>query len=161
MPANSSNARTEREIATIKADVAAMGHLFQKLDDAIDKIGDASANISSILAVHEERLESTEKVNLERRRETEAAVKELHSRISTSTRENLEQHNRMSDNLNKSEAKILEAINELRKDVNREQEHLEDRITKLEQWRWILIGVLIAVSAVVPNMGKIVSMLAN
>ena len=161
MPANSSNARTEREIATIKADVAAMGHLFQKLDDAIDKIGDASANISSVLAVHEERLESTEKVNLERRRETEAAVKELHSRISTSTRENLEQHNRMSDNLNKSEAKILEAINELRKDVNREQEHLEERISKLEQWRWILIGVLIAISAVVPNMGKIVSMLAN
>ena len=38
----------DREIATIKADVAAMGHLFQKLDDAMDKIGTASANISSI-----------------------------------------------------------------------------------------------------------------
>lgn len=161
MPANSNTARTEREIATIKADVAAMGHLFQKLDDAIDKIGDASANISSILAVHEERLESTEKVNLERRRETEAAVKELHSRISTSTRENLEQHNRMSDNLNKSEAKILEAINELRKDVNREQEHLEQRINKLEQWKWILMGVLVGLSFLVPNMSKIVSMLAS
>jgi chromosome segregation ATPase len=161
MPANSNTARTEREIATIKADVAAMGHLFQKLDDAIDKIGDASANISSILAVHEERLESTEKVNLERRRETEAAVKELHSRISTSTRENLEQHNRMSDNLNKSEAKILEAINELRKDVNREQEHLESRINKLEQWKWILMGVLVGLSFLVPNMSKIVSMLAS
>ena len=151
----------DREIATIKADVAAMGHLFQKLDDAMDKIGTASANISSILAVHDERLETNEKINLERRRESEAAVKELHSRISTSTRENLEQHNRMSDNLNKSETKILEAINELRKDVNREQEHLEERISKLEQWRWILIGVLIAISAVVPNMGKIISMLAN
>ena len=30
----------DREIATIKADVAAMGHLFEKLDDAIEKIGD-------------------------------------------------------------------------------------------------------------------------
>ena len=40
----------DREMATIKADVAAMGHLFQKLDDAIDKIGNASANISAILA---------------------------------------------------------------------------------------------------------------
>lgn len=151
----------DREIATIKADVAAIGHLFGKLDDAIDKIGTASANISSILAVHEERLETNEKINLERRRESEAAVKELHSRISTSTRENLEQHNRMSENLKNSEDKILAAINELRKDVNREQEHLEERISKLEQWRWILIGVLIAISAVVPNMGKIVSMLAN
>ena len=151
----------DREIATIKADVAAMGHLFQKLDDAMDKIGTASANISSILAVHDERLETNEKINLERRRESEAAVKELHSRSSTSTRENLEQHNRMSENLKNSEDKILAAINELRKDVNREQEHLEERISKLEQWRWILIGVLIAISAVVPNMGKIISMLAN
>lgn len=155
------NSKIDREVATIKADVAAMGHLFSKLDDAIEKIGNASANISSILAVHEERLESTEKVNLERRRENNEAVKELHSRISTSTRENLEQHNRMSENLKNSEDKILEAIAELRKDVNREQEHLESRISKLEQWRWILIGVLLAVTAVVPNMGKIVSVLAG
>jgi len=151
----------DTQIATIKADVAAIGHLFGKLDETIEKIAATSANISSILAVHEERLENNEKINLERRRESEAAVKELHSRISTSTRENLEQHNRMSENLKNSEDKILAAINELRKDVNREQEHLEQRISKLEQWRWILIGVLIAISAVVPNMGKIVSMLAS
>ena len=157
MPTNS---KVDTQLATIKADVAAMGHLFQKLDDAIEKIGNASTNISSILAVHEERLESTERVNMERRRENGDAVKELHSRISTSTRENLEQHNRMSTNLKNSEDKILDAISELRKDVNREQQHLESRIAKLEQWRWILIGVLVAVSAVIPNMGKIVSMLS-
>jgi flagellar capping protein FliD len=155
------NKTYDAQIATVKADVAAIGHLFGKLDDAIDKIGNASANISAILAVHEERLETNEKQNLERRRDGDAAVKELHSRISTSTRENLEQHQRMSENLKNSEDKILAAINDLRKDVNREQQHLEERITKLENYRWILIGVLIAVSAVVPNMGKIISMLAN
>ena len=155
------NKTYDAQIATVKADVAAMGHLFKKLDDAIDKIGDASAGISAILAVHDERIDNAEKLVLERRRESSDAVKELHSRISTSTRENLEQHNRMSTNLKESEDKILAAINELRKDVNREQQHLEERITKLENYRWILIGVLIAVSAVVPNMGKIVSMLAN
>ena len=52
----------DREIATIKADVAAMGHLFSKLDDAMDKIGTASANISSILAVHDERIDNAEKL---------------------------------------------------------------------------------------------------
>ena len=54
----------DREIATIKADVAAMGHLFSKLDDAMDKIGTASANISSILAVHDERIDNAEKLVL-------------------------------------------------------------------------------------------------
>lgn len=159
MPASQS--KYDREIATIKADVAAMGHLFQKLDDAIDKIGNASANISAILAVHDERIDNAEKLVTERRKESADAVKELHSRITTTSRENMEQHRELTKEMKHSEDKILQAINELRKDVNREQEHLEDRITKLEQWRWILIGVLIAVSAVVPNMGKIVSMLAN
>ena len=151
----------DREMATIKADVAAMGSLWNKLDDAIEKIGTASANISSILAVHEERIDMTEKLVTERRRESSEAVKELHSRISTASRERMEEHKAVQQDMKQSEEKILNAINELRKDVNREQEHLEERIHKLEQWRWILIGVLIAVSAVVPNMGKIISMLAN
>ncbi len=153
--------KIDREIATIKADVAAMGHLFEKLDDAIEKIGDASANISSILAVHEERIDQTEKLVTERRRESIEAVKEVHSRISTASRERMEEHKQVQQEMKLSEEKILNAINELRKDVNKEQQHLEDRIAKLEQWRWILIGVLIAVSAVVPNMGRIVSMLAS
>ena len=151
----------DREIATIKADVAAMGHLFSKLDDAMDKIGTASANISSILAVHDERIDNAEKLVTERRKESAEAVKELHSRITTASRERMEEHRQVQKDMKDSEAKILDAINELRKDVNKEQQHLEDRIAKLEQWRWILIGVLIAVSAVVPNMGRIVSMLAN
>ena len=150
----------DREMATIKADVAAMGSLWNKLDDAIEKIGTASANISSILAVHEERIDMTEKLVTERRRESSEAVKELHSRISTASRERMEEHKAVQQDMKQSEEKILNAINELRKDVNKEQQHLEDRITKLEQWRWILIGVLIAVSAVVPNMGKIFSMLS-
>ena len=151
----------DREMATIKADVAAMGHLFQKLDDAIEKIGNASANISAILAVHDERIDNAEKLVTERRKESAEAVKELHSRITTASRERMEEHRQVQKDMKDSEEKILQAINELRKDVNREQEHLEDRITKLEQWRWILIGVLIAVSAVVPNMGKIVSIISN
>ena len=138
-----------------------MGSLWNKLDDAIEKIGTASANISSILAVHEERIDMTEKLVTERRRESSEAVKELHSRISTASRERMEEHKAVQQDMKQSEEKILNAINELRKDVNKEQQHLEDRITKLEQWRWILIGVLNAVSAVVPNMGKIVSMLSS
>tara|TARA_B100000073_G_scaffold143844_1_gene118406 strand:- start:557 stop:1030 length:474 start_codon:yes stop_codon:yes gene_type:complete len=150
----------DREIATIKADVAAMGHLFTKLDDAIEKIGDASANISSILAVHEERIDQAEKLVTERRRESVEAVKEVHSRISTASRERMEEHKQVQAEMKQSEEKILNAINELRKDVNKEQQHLEDRINKLEQWRWILMGVLVGLSFIIPNMSKIVSMLS-
>ena len=151
--------KIDREIATIKADVAAMGHLFEKLDDAIEKIGDASANISSILAVHEERIDKTEQLVTERRRESIEAVKEVHSRISTASRERMEEHKQVQAEMKVSEEKILAAISELRKEINKEQQHLEDKINKLEQWRWILMGVLVGLSVVIPNMSKILSML--
>ena len=146
--------KVDREIATIKADVAAMGHLFKKLDDAIEKIGEASNNISQILAVHEERLDSSERYQMERRKVSEEAVKDLHSRITTASRESQQDMKSHTD-------KILESIEKLRTHVDKENDHIQERITRLEQWRWILIGILIAGTALFPNIGRIVSMLGQ
>jgi len=146
--------KVDREIATIKADVAAMGHLFKKLDDAIEKIGEASNNISQILAVHEERLDSSERYQMERRKVSEEAVKDLHSRITTASRESQQDMKSHTD-------KILESIEKLRTHVDKENDHIQERITRLEQWRWILMGILIAGTALFPNIGRIVSMLGQ
>ena len=81
-------------------------------------------------------------------------MKELHSRISTGSRET-------QAHIKQSEEKILTTIEALRLAINKEQDHMEERIRKLEQWRWILIGILGAVSAFFPNLGKIVSMLGS
>ena len=146
--------KVDREIATIKADVAAMGHLFKKLDDAIEKIGEASNNISQILAVHEERLDSSERYQMERRKVSEEAVKDLHSRITTASRESQQDMKSHTD-------KLLESIEKLRTHVDKENDHIQERITRLEQWRWILMGILIAGTALFPNIGRIVSMLGQ
>ena len=146
--------KVDREIATIKADVAAMGHLFKKLDDAIEKIGEASNNISQILAVHEERLDSSERYQMERRKVSEESVKYLHSRITTASRESQQDMKSHTD-------KILESIEKLRTHVAKENAHIQERITRLEQWRWILMGILIAGTALFPNIGRIVSMLGQ
>ena len=118
-----------REIATVKTDVAALGHMLAKVEAAISKISETHTEMGKILAVHEERLDTQEKERMERRKE--------------------------------SEDRIHSAINELRKEINKEQDHIEERIRKLEQWRWILIGILVAVSAVFPNISKIVGMLGS
>ena len=119
MTTNNTTAKTERELGTIKADIAAMGHLFQKLDETMDSISKALTSNSAILAVHEERLISNETTNRERVRTGEFAVKEL------------------------------------RKEVNGDQRNLEKRIDKLEQWRWILIGALIAATIFFPQLGTV------
>lgn len=153
MPVSKTSA-SGREIATVKTDVAALGHMLAKVEAAISKISETHTEMGKILAVHEERLDNQEKERMERRKESESAIKELHSRISTGSRET-------QSHIKESEDRIHTAINELRKEINKEQDHIEERIRKLEQWRWILIGILVAVSALFPNIGKIVSMLGS
>ena len=153
MPVSKTSA-SGREIATVKTDVAALGHMLAKVEAAISKISETHTEMGKILAVHEERLDTQEKERMQRRKESDEAVKELHSRISTGSRET-QAHTKQSED------RIHNAITELRKEINKEQDHIEERIRKLEQWRWILIGILVAVSAVFPNISKIVGMLGS
>ena len=153
MPVKSQTA-SGREIATVKTDVAALGHMLAKVEQAIGKISETHQEMGKILAVHEDRLDTQEKERMQRRKESDNAVKELHSRISTGSRET-------QAHIAQSEDKILKAVEALRIEINKEQDHMEERIRKLEQWRWILIGILVAVSALFPNIGKIVSMLGS
>jgi chromosome segregation ATPase len=146
--------KTDREIATIKADIASLGHMLGKLDNTLDKIGEASSVIAATIAVHEERLNTSEKDRMERRKESDAVVKELHSRITTASRET-------ADSLKDHNEKILLAIEKLRGHIDKEQAHLEKRIDQLEKWKWVLLGALIAGSALFPNMGKLVSLLGS
>lgn len=145
--------KSDREIATIKADIASLGHMLGKLDNTLDKIGEASSVIAATIAVHEERLNTSEKDRMQRRKESDAVAKELHSRISTATRET-------ADSLKDHNEKILLAIEKLRSHIDKETAHMEKRIDQLEKWKWILMGVLIAGSAIFPNIGKIIAFLA-
>ena len=102
MPVKSQTA-SGREIATVKTDVAALGHMLAKVEQAIGKISETHQEMGKILAVHEERLDTQEKERMQRRKESDDAVKELHSRISTGSRET-------QAHIKQSEEKILTTI---------------------------------------------------
>jgi len=152
MPTSATN-QYPKEIATIKADIASLGHMLGKLDNTLDKIGEASSVIAATIAVHEERLNTSEKDRMERRKASDEVVKELHSRITTASRET-------ADSLKDHNEKILLAIEALRMHIDKEQDHMEKRIDQLEKWKWVLLGALIAGSALFPNMGKLVTLLS-
>jgi len=141
----------ETEVALVKNDVNQIGQLFSKLETALDKITDVSNNIGQILAVHEQRLKDGEIHFDELKKEMEQAedkfddeVKDLHSRLTTNTRE-IEQ--KMSNEIDK----VLEAIKDLKLHLGDKQSKLEDRLTALERWRWILLGIVIAGGVILGN----------
>ena len=111
-----------KDIAVLKADRDTSGQVHQRLDDAITRLTDISAGIKSMLAVHEEKLRRVDtsqddlfSILEDRRREWEDDLKDLHSRISTQSRD------------------LREAIDSV---ANR----LDGRVGVLERWRWLIIG---------------------
>ena len=111
-----------KDIAVLKADRDTSGQVHQRLDDAITRLTDISAGIKSMLAVHEEKIRRVDtsqddlfSILEDRRREWEDDLKELHSRITTQSRD------------------LREAIDQV---TNR----LDSRVGVLERWRWLIIG---------------------
>jgi sugar-specific transcriptional regulator TrmB len=141
----------ETEIAILKNDVNRMTSLFEKLDTAIEKMGEVSNSIARMLAVHEEKLSHQEQTDQElyslvekRKQELQLDVKELHSRITTVQRE-------LSDDINETENKIMNALTAGLSDIKScitaehkviadRSDDMERRLNDLEKWRWLIIG---------------------
>ena len=123
----------ETEVELLKSKVSDMEKLHVRLDDAIGKLTELSSCINKMLAVHEEKLANQEEAVFaaeelieQRRTEFSNEIKELHSRITTNTKEIMSiatsQHKEHS-----------EAISKLHTDINK-------RVGVLEKWRHVLIG---------------------
>lgn len=148
----------ETKVAVLEHDLKQVQVVFGRLDVAIEKIGDVSNCINKMLAVHDTKLEAQENVNEDiyqslevHRNETKASNAELHSRITTTTRE-------LETKIQATEDRLLEAIKDLKKSVEKEEEKNKERIDKLEKAKYLFIGGGIVVGAIVT---KILPMLAK
>ena len=126
------------EVQLLKKEVSDMKMIYSRLDKAIEKISAVSNSINRMLAVHEEKISQQEEVQIRTEQEINNDIKELHSRISTNTRElmNLmsEQHKEQTDKMTKLEIE------------------LQGRVGVLEKWRWIIIGGSIVVGFIIQKM---------
>jgi ABC-type transporter Mla subunit MlaD len=137
----------ETQLAVIEQELDQTQAITARLEKAIEKITDVTADIGKILAVHDQRLERGEKATndifdlLERRRhEMNDDTKEIHSRITTTTRE-------ISSEISEVRKCIVSGIDDLKRELKEDQKYhndrqqdLDNRITALERWRYMLVG---------------------
>jgi ABC-type transporter Mla subunit MlaD len=137
----------ETQLAVIEQELDQTQAITARLEKAIEKITDVTADIGKILAVHDQRLERGEKATsdifdlLEKRRhEMDDDIKEIHSRITTTTRE-------LSNEISEVRKCIVTGIDDLKRELkedqryhNDRQQDLDNRITALERWRYMLVG---------------------
>ena len=116
----------ETEVKLLKKELEDQRKIHDRLDIAIEKLTDVSNSIHRMLAVHEEKLTRQEEALESRRVEISSQISELHSRVTTNTKEIMLSATKQHDNQNKE-------IQKIREDLNK-------RIGILEKWRHVLIG---------------------
>ena len=126
----------ETEVKLLKKELEDQRSVHNRLDIAIEKLTDLSNSIHRMLAVHEEKLDRQDEAitdaggQLEKRRtEILAKVEDLHSRITTNTKEIM------------TAAATQHA--EQNKEIQKIRDELKDRVGILEKWRHVLIGASI------------------
>ena len=128
----------ETSVELIKKELEDQRKIHEKLDIAIEKLTDVSNSIHRMLAVHEEKIArqeesifaAEEQIEV-RRGELLIKINELHSRITTNTKEIMTAASSQHEKQNKEIAKLREDIN--------------NRVGVLERWRYIIIGGSIVV----------------
>ena len=126
----------ETELKLLKKEVHDQSKIHDRIDVAIEKLTDVSNSIHRMLAVHEEKISRQEEATtaaetrLEiRRTELTGKIEDLHSRITTNTKEIM------------SAAATQHA--EQNKEIQKIRDEIKDRVGVLEKWRHVLIGASI------------------
>ena len=123
----------ETEVRLLKKELEDQRKIHDRLDIAIEKLTDVSNSINRMLAVHEEKIARQEESlyiaeqQIEvRRNEMMMKIDELHSRITTNTKEIM--------------AAAAQQHAEQNKEIQKIQREIEHRVGVLEKWRHVLIG---------------------
>ena len=126
-------AELETEVKLLKKELEDQRKLHDRLDIAIEKLTDVSNSINRMLAVHEEKIARQEEAIFEaetkieeRRSELLIKIDELHSRITTNTKEIMTAATAQHQSQNK--------------DIQKIRDELVARVGVLERWRHVLIG---------------------
>ena len=126
------------EVALLKKEVKDIKYIFRRLDSAIERITEVSTSVNRMLAVHEEKISQQEEASTRANKEFSNDIKELHSRITTNSKE-------MRDMITKYQIEQAAHIENLRSDLN-------GRVGVLEKWRWLIIGGSIVVGFAIQKM---------
>ena len=132
------------DIALLKKDAKTSELIHSRLEVAVDKLTEITISLKGMIAQQEQKLTRAEQtdddifITLEsRRKEWDNDLKELHSRITTNSRE-------LREHQIQSEGKMLNEIRAVRT-------QLSERVGVLEKWRWLIIGGSIILGLMMSN----------
>jgi hypothetical protein len=117
------------DVGVLKEQVRTLTQLCEKMDKVIERLMDN--NDRMVNQIYDDMDE--------RKRDTVADVKELHSRITTVDRN-------LSDKMELTERRIMEEIQNLRKDISEHNKKEDAELQKILQWKWMAAGGIVVLA---------------
>lgn len=122
------------DVEVLKNQVLTITQLCGKMDSVIEKLVD-----------NHDRMVNQIYNDMEKRKaDTNADIKELHSRITTISRE-------VADKVELTERRIMEEIKSLRDEIAKHNKKEDDDLKKILQWKWMVAGGVIVLAWVISN----------
>ena len=113
----------------LKVEVAVLQSVVYKIDNTVAEIAKSSAEVTRLLAVHDARINNLESGN----KENSTDVRDLYNKMSDNTKEILTKIDEM-------EVRIEDKLKEHTDKSSTQHKSISDRLTALENWRWLVIG---------------------
>ena len=120
------NGQVKTDVELLKRDMDLLAGLAEKFDIAIDRLTEVSQAVDKMLAVHENRLEYQE-------RQGEI----IHQRITDFKKE------------------MMDEIRSLREENSHQHKEVEQRLDRIERWRWFVVGVASVIGFIIAQMANI------
>ena len=120
-------------INELNTEVAVLQSVVYKIDSAVAEIAKSSTEVTRLLAVHDSRIGSLESGS----RETLTDVRDLYKKMNENTKEIVEKLEDMEERI---ELKLKEHSD---KSIA-QHKSISDRLSILENWKWMVIGSAMA-----------------
>ena len=114
------------EVGVLRTQVDTLTKLCDKMDKVIEKLAENHDKIVEQIYTDMRRREDDKNQD----------VKELHSRITTISRD-------LSDKVELTERRIMEEIKSLRNDINKHNEKEDADTKKILEWKWMAAGGIV------------------
>jgi uncharacterized coiled-coil protein SlyX len=132
-----SKSTNETKIAVLEERLTSYEIMIKKIDEAIQIMGKTSQTISKMLAVHEEKLDNTNKND-----------DLIIDRIKTMEGKNTEEHHRVIERIEFIDSKINDRI-----------EILDKKVDEVTKFRWLVLGGIMIVSFIFSQSSTVVDIL--
>lgn len=133
-----SDVSVDVDVGVLKEQVKSLTSLCGKMDTVIDRLMDNHAKNNVDIYNDMEK----------RRQESQADIKELHSRITTVDRN-------LSDKIELTERRIMEEIKNLKREIVSHNQKEDSELKRILEWKWMVMGAVGLFVWIISNLDKV------